>query len=106
MKRGKSILGALARPLRPEGSQPPPISTDDAGNVEAQIPGDFTTFFADKRHQGREPRSWTQPSAAEESPCSRCLATTSPIKQAGDHDWTAQVAGFSRQLHIGLVGWL
>ena len=102
-EEGKSILGALARPLRLEGSQPPPISTDDAGDVEAQILGDFTIFFAHEGDQRREYRPWTRPSATEESPCSRCLATCPINKKAGNHDWTAQTVGFPRQLRIGLV---
>lgn len=54
----RSILGALARLLRPQGSQLLPVSGDDAGNVQAQIPGDFIISHAHKRHAVHEPRLW------------------------------------------------
>lgn len=37
----ESILGALARPLRPHGSQSLQMSKDDAGDVNAHTRGDF-----------------------------------------------------------------
>ena len=58
-EESQSILGTVARLLRPQRSQSAHINKDDAGNVEVDVPGDFIVPGRHERNGGNTTGIWT-----------------------------------------------
>ena len=55
-EESQSILGTVARLLRPPRSQSAHINQDDAGDVEVDVPGDFIVARTHERNGGKKTR--------------------------------------------------